>query len=419
MNKERLRPRVFFYRVLQKLARLKGSSRQTSGQTDSVACVVWPPVHTENDLHWLHRWVSWYIPPQTQLRVTILVGDGLSKDAQKRDFAVNVTLQQWPIQTRQFDAILLRQMRWSEALRAVCLFDGQVQTIDREFWDVEESLAFEHLFRIHRTKSLSALQERLATISRKNYAQLFQTYQGSDRAFVFGTGPSLQEAFKLDFRGDELTIVCNSSVKDQAFLDHVRPKILTFADQAFHFGLSDYAATFRRDVISVLHKYQCKCIVPQERALLLALHYPEITDFLIAMPLGSQLNFPTPEVLFVETTENIMSLFMVPVASALANTVYFCGADGRAPQERYFWQYADPAQYQSLLHTVAEWHPSFFRDRHIETYYKKHCQTLERQLAYGEERGVCYVSLTQSYIPALSRRSASDRPGPPFHSGAD
>lgn len=411
MDKERLQPRVFFYRVIQKLARLKSASQQAPGH--AAACVVWPPVHTESELGWLRRWVAWYIPPQTQLSVTILVGAGLSKDIQTQgDFAANVTLRQWPIQTRQFDAVLLRQMRWAEAVRALWLFDGQVQSIDREFWDVEESLAFEHLFRTHRTSSLSALQERLATISRKNYAQLFQTYQGSQRAFVFGTGPSLREAFKLDFRGDELTIVCNSSVKDQAFLDHVRPKVVTFADQAFHFGPSDYAARFRRDVVSVLHKYQCKCIVPQERALLLALHYPETIDFLIAMPLGSQLNFPTPELLSVQTTENIMTLFMVPVASALATTVYFCGADGRAPQERYFWQYADRAQYQSLLHTVTEWHPSFFRDRHIATYYKKHCETLDRQLVYGEARGVCYVSLTQSYIPALSRRYAPAQFGP-------
>jgi len=400
-------PKLFLYRAVKKLAAL----RYAPGRVRPGACVVWPPVRTESEMRWLSRWVSWYLPPQTQLCVTVPVEGALVEYAELKDyegFADNVAIVRWPTAARQFDAILLHRMGLVEAIRALWFFDGRVQSIDRGFWDVEESLAFENIFRTQQTKSLSVLRDRLAEVSLENYARLFQTYHGSEQAFVFATGPSLRNAFKLRFRGDELTIICNSIVKDRELLEHIRPKILTFADQVFHFGPSDYAVAFRHDALRVIQEYQCKCIVPEDRALLLALHYPEIVDDIIAMPLGRQLNFPTPGVLYVEPTENIMTLFMIPVASALARKVYFCGADGRTPGERYFWQHDDRAQYQSLLQNAVEWHPSFFRDRHMEAYYSKHCDTLERQLVYGEARGIHYISLTRSKIPALAQRYAAD-----------
>ena len=305
---------------------------------------------------------------------------------------------------------MLRRGSCLEAVRALWRFNRPLQIIDNRFWDVEESLAFEHMFRAQQTPALMALRARLAEVSVANYAQLFLTYKESRRAFVFGTGPSLQQAFAVKFHSDDLTIACNSMVKDRELLAHIRPKVLTFADQVFHFGPSNYAATFRRDALQMLQEYQCKCIMPLDRAMLFALHHPEIAEYLIAIPFGSTLNFPTPEHIFVQPTENIMTLFMVPVASALAKEVYFCGADGRNPNERYFWRHDSKAQYHSLLDDAFAWHPSFFRDRRMGAYYQQHCETLERQLRYGESQGIRYVALTASRIPALAARYHSSEP---------
>jgi hypothetical protein len=396
-------PNTLQYQAIKKL-RVLSSFRPIS---NSHACITWPPLRTNDEIRWLSRWLAWYLPPQTQIGITVPIKEdsfSLAETIHPQAFATNVTLTKWPMTSRRFDSVLLHRAAVAEAIRALWLFKGQLQIIDKEFWDVEESLAFENIFRVHQTQKLRALREQLEKVSLRNYTQLFQMYEGSERAFVFATGPSLRRALETGFQGDELTIGCNSIVKDRELLAHIRPKILTFADQAFHFGPSDYAAAFRRDALRVLQDYRCKCIVPVDRAILLALHYPEVVDHVIAMPFGSTLNFPTPARFFVQATENIMTLFMVPVASALAKQVCFCGADGRTPGEHYFWRYDSQAQYQSLLQNVTEWHPSFFRDRHIDMYYKQHCETLERQLRYGESRGIRYVALTPSQIPALAQR---------------
>ena len=43
-------------------------------------------------------------------------------------------------------------------------------------------------------------------------------------------------------------------------------------------------------------------------------------------------------------------------------------------------------------------------------YYQKHCETLERQLRYGESQGIQYMALTASRIPALAARYHSSEP---------
>jgi len=403
--------RFLRYRVIKKLvacSRLQNSSGLSE-------CLVWPPLRHKEEARWLSRWLSWYIPPQVQLDITVPIEgnkENLIRTAlsQNSTFASNVTLVQGPITAQHFATLLLRRATISESIQALWRFNSQLQIIDNRFWDVEESLAFEHIFRTQPTPALMTLRARLAEISVTNYRQLFQSYTGSRRAFIFGTGPSLQKALAVEFQPDDLTIACNSMVKDRELLAHIRPKILTFADQVFHFGPSNYAAAFRRDALQMLQEYRCKCIMPLDRAMLFALHHPEIAEYLIAIPFGSTLNFPTPEHFFVQPTENIMTLFMVPVASALAKEVYFCGADGRQPNERYFWRHDSKAQYHSLMDDAFEWHPSFFRDRRMGTYYDKHCETLERQLRYGESQGIRYMSLTPSQIPTLATRYDGPRP---------
>jgi hypothetical protein len=100
-----------------------------------------------------------------------------------------------------------------------------------------------------------------------------------------------------------------------------------------------------------------------------------------------------------------MTLYMLPVASAIAEEVYVIGADGREKNEHYFWKHHETTQYGDLLSSVRDAHPSFFRDRNYNAYYEEHCRTIEELMRYGESHGVRYHSLTPSRIPALANRS--------------
>ena len=115
-------------------------------------------------------------------------------------------------------------------------------------------------------------------------------------------------------------------------------------------------------------------------------------------------NFPTCDNFYVKASDNILTLFMLPIASAVAEKIQIIGSDGRQKNENYFWKHSSSAQFDELMQTVFDTHPSFFRDRVYTNYYEVHCKILNNLIEYGESLGKNYISLTQSYIPALEKR---------------
>ena len=115
--------------------------------------------------------------------------------------------------------------------------------------------------------------------------------------------------------------------------------------------------------------------------------------------------FPTADALEVTATDNIMTKFMLPVASALADRVRIVGADGRKEEESYFWEHSEVGQYDDeLMNTAFKTHPAFFRDRVYTDYYQQHVETLTEMIEYGERQGVEYESVTPSHVPCLDER---------------
>jgi hypothetical protein len=96
---------------------------------------------------------------------------------------------------------------------------------------------------------------------------------------------------------------------------------------------------------------------------------------------------------------------MLPVASSIAEEIYILACDGRKPGDVSFWRHGETVQFEELMETVSQTHPSFFRDRNYSDYYSRHCQELEEMLEYGEKLGRKYYSLSSSRIPALIDRS--------------
>jgi hypothetical protein len=251
--------------------------------------------------------------------------------------------------------------------------------------------------------------QRLLDRSRANYKALLKRVSGCRRSFVFGTGPSLERAPEFDFDGG-FNVVCNSIVKNKALLEHIKPQLLVFGDPVFHFSPCRYSAEFRRAVLETVELFDCHVIVQDFSLPLCLAHYPQLEGRIIGLPVwGREYNFPTLDRFHVRPAQNVMTRCMLPVASSVAEEVFIIGADGRRPDEKYFWTHSSAAQFDDLMQTAVDTHPSFFRDTVYTDYYESHCRMLEDLFQYGEAMGKSYYALTPSYIPALSRRPAPRR----------
>lgn len=243
-------------------------------------------------------------------------------------------------------------------------------------------------------------------LSRKNYLTMLEKNRSKKTAYCFTSGPSFDDYRNIKIEAESLKVICNSIVRNRDFLEYIEgPDIITFADPVFHFGPSEYAMMFREDVLALVKRYDSYLVVPYYNVPLLLAHYPQLEDRIIGMPEGKTMNFPDKDGFFVKGSANILTLYMLPVASAVSTQVNIIGADGRKKDEKYFWKHSSSVQYDDQMESVFRAHPSFFRDRSYEDYYETHCMYMEELLSHGESKGNTYTSLTPSYIPALITRA--------------
>ena len=246
-------------------------------------------------------------------------------------------------------------------------------------------------------------KEELLQLYKDNFTRMELKYKRFTKSSIFLSGPSISKYKDFDF-SDSVNIICNSLVKDKELMSYVKPDILVFADPVFHFSHNEYAQKFREDMLVAVKEYDCFIVVPEFNAPLLLEHYPWLEKNIIALPFKNNINFPTISNFFVKGTDNILTLFMIPFASALTDKIYIIGADGRKKDETYFWKHNDDVQYSGLMQKAFDAHPSFFRDRNYKKYYDNHCNILEQIIEHGEKNKKSYFSLTKSYIPSLENR---------------
>jgi hypothetical protein len=276
---------------------------------------------------------------------------------------------------------------------------ASVDVVDPSFYSHTEPVAW--------GRTSAAARSGLEDRSREVYESLERRSGEWGTSYVFATGPSLDRVFDRSFPSDSLSVICNSIVRDEELLGHLDPDVLTFADPVFHFGPSRYAARFREDAVRAIRKYDLVAVVPARYRELLVGHYPDLVDRVVGIRsvYDDEFRFPTADRLEVMGTANIMTKFMLPVASALTDRVRIVGADGREENESYFWEHSDIGQYDDdLMNTAFETHPAFFRDRVYEDYYQEHVETLTEMIEYGERKGITYESMTPSYVPCLKAR---------------
>jgi len=403
----------YLYRGLQMLVR-----RTVDDTSTPRTVLVYPGIGSESTLGDLLNRLAWYLPERTRrpgVELWIPTDMSLETEPPVPDSQANYGTADLPTTgvdpsgldslAKRADAILAWDVdaRFSStALRHL----EKVELVDPGYYSGYEPYTW-GLF----TASLRSEPGR----NRGGYGRLEQRAEACDRSYVFATGPSLSRAWEFEFGESDFTVVCNSIVKNRSLLEHIEPDVLVFADPVFHFGPSRYAATFREDAVRVLREHDCVAAVPRRHRSLLLGHYPELDVVGLESVDTAEPVFPSSSDLRVMGTNNIMTWFMLPIASALTDEVNIIGADGREESESYFWEHNEEAQYTDELMTSAvETHTAFFRDQIYEDYYEQHCELLEEFLDYGEARGVDYRTLTDSHVPALAARTVPEtksRPG--------
>jgi hypothetical protein len=371
-----------------------------------------PMIKTKNELLNIANKLAWAYPNKEKLNIHILVSEELLLINFEDEFNTNIPSQRnylnnishIMLTTKKqldYDLILITDTKKLLYFNPFKLYKTAI--IDKYFFSTVEGDFLQSGYSGTLTKNEKNYFDEL---SLKNYATLIQKNQQKDKAYCFVTGPSFNQYDKFKYEKDSFKIICNSTVKDDKFLSYIeKPDLLVFADPVFHFSSSEYSATFRDHVIKVFKKYKCFIMVPDNTIAMLVAHYPILKEHIIGMKVdSSSFNFPTATKFWVKGSANILTLYMLPIASTISNHINIIGADGRNPDEKYFWQHSSTAQFGDLMQTVFDTHPSFFRDRDYKDYYAEHCVFLKELIEFGESKGKKYYSLTLSYIPALKKR---------------
>lgn len=245
--------------------------------------------------------------------------------------------------------------------------------------------------------------------SRKKFLELINNFGKKRKGYIFGTGPSLAKAFDYDF-SDGITIACNSMVKNRELLEHIDPKIIVIGDPIFHSGCSSYAGVFRKYLCEAMDTYKIYSIVPFRDYKLYIENLPSrFRKKIIGIPLEHirNVNLDLNKRFVVKSTSNILTLFLIPIACTMFDEVGILGCDGRKIENNnYFWDHHKESQLNDQMENIKKAHPAFFKIDYND-YYLTHCQILEEWLSKGEKQGIKFNYLTDSYIPALQKRSVS------------
>ncbi len=234
----------------------------------------------------------------------------------------------------------------------------------------------------------------------------FSLYPRRPACFAFGSGRSLATACQHDF-GDGYRIVCNSMIRDLPLMERIRPDFLVFADGIYHFGPSTYAQAFRDALGAFSRRFPaCRLVIPQNLSHHFLACHPELRGRTFVVPRARRAGIIVDwrRTYAYHRIGNVLNMMIIPLATSLADQVFFLGFDGRTPQARRFWSYSPGANFDDLLADQERAHPAFFSDRDYEQHARRFYAQTEEIFRAGEASGIRYASLAPSSNPAMDRR---------------
>ena len=234
-----------------------------------------------------------------------------------------------------------------------------------------------------------------------------------NKCYILGTGSSLARALERDW-SDGYRIVCNTIVRDQELWNHINPHFIVAADTIYHFGFTDFARAFRRDLATRLAETETYFLYPDRFHVIVARELGEHADRLIPVPQGqaNTLILDMVDRFELSALGNILNILLLPLGCTLNRHVCLWGFDGRAPGDKLFWSNSPKHSYPELLDELVNAHPAFFEhfvpaDRPTAYVEEVHGDGLDRRLSLAEEQGWTFEMMHNSWTPALQKRLAT------------
>lgn len=231
------------------------------------------------------------------------------------------------------------------------------------------------------------------------------------RTYVFGTGPSLGKMYLNDY-SDGYRIVCNSIVKDKATWQHIQPHLFVAADPVNHFGISSYAKQFRKDFIARFKEHPSVILVyPDLYHVFMIRAFPDFAERFCPIPTVNAYHSINTNLInnyWLKDPDNILTLLLLPLAATLTKEIRLVGFDGRQKKDKYFWDHSQKHNYNDLISTVKDTHPSYYKyfltKNKIMHQNKHYGATLEKDLQAYERQGYSIRLLHESTIKPLQKR---------------
>ena len=263
--------------------------------------------------------------------------------------------------------------------------------------------------------TFSKLEQRLRVVTGEekfncHVATLKQ--RGNLPVYVFGTGPTLQDAYSRSFE-DGFRVVCNTIVKDKNLWHHLNPDVFCAADAIYHFGQNIHAKTFRAAALARLKESDGSTIFvyPADFDLLVRSEFQEIESLLVPIPVGDHVTFDIElsRRFLLPAIGNVLNQLLIPLAMTLSKDIRLWGFDGRAPDDDGFWKNSGNHSYPELFNSIRVAHPAFFAElipagnesNYVESV---HGDSLDRRLLAAESRGYTFTMLHRSWTKSLQSR---------------
>lgn len=276
--------------------------------------------------------------------------------------------------------------------------------------DVEETRCFVEAWNWH-----TGLEHLLGRADKRRARAIYDGWKNSlprdlKRAYIFGTGPSLAKAIERDW-SDGIRIVCNTIVRDQELWHHIDPHAIVAGDGLYHFGVTDFARSFRKDLaLRLSESPRTIFIYPAMFDVLVRREFSQFRDRLVPVPPGQSIalhktlaaDFKLPNL------GNVLNLLLLPVACSVRTDVGLWGFDGRAPADKLFWSNSGKHSYPELMDTLRKASPAFFdvmvpKDDPEKYVRSVHGDVLAHALTLAEADGYRFEMLHETWTPALQK----------------
>lgn len=348
------------------------------------------PEISDGDLAELTRRASFYVP--------ILNAGNVVK---KMDVSLSILLSPVPV---LIFGPRKKLLNWF-LLRRPGTFDVDFRTNPSDGWAWTGLSCYVRAEQIDFSNAHKHFSERITTLKQESRT----------KCYIFGTGPSLEAA--LDHRwNDGYRIVCNTIVRDPFLWDYLDPDFIVAGDAIYHFGHTEFARAFRRDLCARLQNSKTLFVYPAQFHAIVEKELAGLEAHLIPVPSGWRrtINNDLTRSFQLPSLGNVLGLLLLPLACTLSKNIYLWGFDGRAPNDKMFWSNSSKHTYAEHLDELKKAHPRFFEyyvpisdpNKYVRNYQG---DQLEVALQLAERNGWTFEMMHRSWTPVLQKRYRGDK----------